>query len=275
MSDPVWYYAEGERQKGPVSAEELKRFVELGRVKPTDLVWQPGMDDWVAAKTIRGLVPEGMQSEASASSGSATIDGGFENDDAIFTRRRRRRSGPAFSFEILNQWGGRYARFCVLLGLLTVVVGRGCDSFGEKYAKRQQVLVELAKANTDKSYRQRRSEIQSRIDELQRKPVATALDQQSMVKFQEQLLKADREFAEQQSLLTRTTWLDLDNKSRSASSEHVAWQPFYELITVFGSIVLAYGLLCVAFTGEPIERWGCWILLGVLLASLFLWRSVL
>ncbi len=273
MSDPVWYYAEGERQKGPVSADELKRFVELGRVKPTDLVWQPGMDDWVAAKTIRGLVPDELQNDAATQASSETIDAGFEDDEAILTRRRRRRSGSGFSFEIVNQWGGRYSRLIVLLGLLLVVVGRGCDSFGVKYAKRQQVLVELARANSDTSFRQRKSEIQSRIDALQRRSSATALDQQSLATYRDQLLKADREFAEQQSLLARTTWLDLENKSQFASSEHVAWQPLYEVIAVLGSAVLAYGLLCVAFTGEATERWGCWILLGVLLASLVLWRT--
>ncbi len=273
MSDPVWYYAEGERQKGPVSADELKRFVELGRVKPTDLVWQPGMDDWVAAKTIRGLVPDELQNDAATQASSETIDAGFEDDEAILTRRRRRRSGSGFSFEIVNQWGGRYARLIVLLGLLLVVVGRGCDSFGVKYAKRQQVLVELARANSDTSFRQRKSEIQSRIDALQRRSSATALDQQSLATYRDQLLKADREFAEQQSLLARTTWLDLENKAQFASSEHVAWQPLYEVIAVLGSAVLAYGLLCVAFTGEATERWGCWILLGVLLASLVLWRT--
>lgn len=57
-----WYYSvDGDRQ-GPVSAQELKKLVEDGTVKPADLVWKDGMGDWVAAKTIKGLFPAGASS---------------------------------------------------------------------------------------------------------------------------------------------------------------------------------------------------------------------
>lgn len=44
MSD--WYYAEGERQHGPVASEELAARFRDGRLAPGALVWREGMDGW-------------------------------------------------------------------------------------------------------------------------------------------------------------------------------------------------------------------------------------
>jgi hypothetical protein len=50
-----WYYAQGDRQVGPVSAKELKQAAADGAVQPTTLVWTEGMKDWKEARSIKGL----------------------------------------------------------------------------------------------------------------------------------------------------------------------------------------------------------------------------
>ncbi|WP_162136246.1 GYF domain-containing protein [Zavarzinella formosa] len=66
-----WYYSvEGDRQ-GPVSAQELKKLVEAGTLKATDLVWKDGMADWVPAKTIKGLFAAGASSAGTPAPASA------------------------------------------------------------------------------------------------------------------------------------------------------------------------------------------------------------
>lgn len=50
-----WYcYIDGNKY-GPVSFEDVQRWVTEGRVKPTDSVWSEGMGNWVPANSIPGL----------------------------------------------------------------------------------------------------------------------------------------------------------------------------------------------------------------------------
>lgn len=50
-----WYYTDGERKVGPVSAKELKQAAVDGILQPTTLVWSEGMKGWKEARTIKGL----------------------------------------------------------------------------------------------------------------------------------------------------------------------------------------------------------------------------
>jgi hypothetical protein len=52
-----WFYSDGETRHGPVTEEALRRLVAEGRLRPTDLVWQDGMPDWVETRTIPALFP--------------------------------------------------------------------------------------------------------------------------------------------------------------------------------------------------------------------------
>lgn len=64
MSAHDWFYAQGGQQMGPISAVELKQLVDAGKVRPDDLVWQEGMKQWAAAKTVKGLFPKGAPAAA-------------------------------------------------------------------------------------------------------------------------------------------------------------------------------------------------------------------
>ncbi len=50
-----WHYGQGEEQRGPVPLEELKQLVASGQVKPTDMVWNEDMPDWLPAKDVEEL----------------------------------------------------------------------------------------------------------------------------------------------------------------------------------------------------------------------------
>lgn len=54
-----WYYAENEKQQGPVEFEQLAALVQEGRLKPEDLVWTASMgDQWAKAGSVPGLFNE-------------------------------------------------------------------------------------------------------------------------------------------------------------------------------------------------------------------------
>ena len=47
-SDVVWYISREGQQFGPLSADEFANLEDQSRLRPTDQVWQTGMDGWIA-----------------------------------------------------------------------------------------------------------------------------------------------------------------------------------------------------------------------------------
>ncbi|MFH1922177.1 MAG: DUF4339 domain-containing protein [Planctomycetota bacterium] len=96
MAPLQWYYAKNNEQHGPVSATELKQLAAGGELKPSDLVWHEGMDEWAPARKIKGLFQEDVPAppkpverppKPPATGGSPSA---FENSEAAFERSRRR-----------------------------------------------------------------------------------------------------------------------------------------------------------------------------------------
>ena len=50
-----WHYTQNNERKGPVSFGKLKALAAGGWLTPDDLVWRPGMTDWVPARDAEGL----------------------------------------------------------------------------------------------------------------------------------------------------------------------------------------------------------------------------
>jgi len=47
-NDAVWYISRDGQQFGPFSADDFAGFLERRQLRPTDQVWQAGMDAWIA-----------------------------------------------------------------------------------------------------------------------------------------------------------------------------------------------------------------------------------
>jgi GYF domain 2 len=52
-----WYIAREGKQYGPLNDAELRMFIAGGHLRPTDLVWRPGMADWRQANSVFSLKP--------------------------------------------------------------------------------------------------------------------------------------------------------------------------------------------------------------------------
>src|SRR5438045_5435484 len=70
MSPPAaqtqWYLARDGQQFGPLSDTELAKFVELGHLQPTDLLWREGFPDWRPAMLVFPPRKPAMQRPAPA-----------------------------------------------------------------------------------------------------------------------------------------------------------------------------------------------------------------
>jgi hypothetical protein len=64
-SQHQWYLAREGQQYGPLTDPELAKFVELGHLQPTDLLWREGFPDWRPALAVFPP-PAGGRKEASA-----------------------------------------------------------------------------------------------------------------------------------------------------------------------------------------------------------------
>ena len=53
-----WHYSVGGNRLGPVASSELKSLAESGQLSPTDLIWKEGLQNWVAASSVKGLFPK-------------------------------------------------------------------------------------------------------------------------------------------------------------------------------------------------------------------------
>ena len=59
ISSVEWFYAQvGRGQQGPVSFEELKRFVADRQLKELDLVWNKDLPDWIPVRDVDGLLSQ-------------------------------------------------------------------------------------------------------------------------------------------------------------------------------------------------------------------------
>ena len=71
-SQHQWYLARDGQQYGPLSDPELAKFVELGHLQPTDLLWREGFPDWRPALVVfppsagGGAGPAGRKDAAAA-----------------------------------------------------------------------------------------------------------------------------------------------------------------------------------------------------------------
>jgi len=50
-----WLYAVDGTQYGPVTRDDVQRFLAEGRLRPTDAVWTEGMAQWIEARYVRAL----------------------------------------------------------------------------------------------------------------------------------------------------------------------------------------------------------------------------
>src|ERR1019366_6235442 len=95
-----WFYTTNKQQMGPVSWMELHELAQVGILKPRDLVWSEGMDEWIQASAKKGLFADGEASARQSSYAEAKPPGRRirrqqededDDDDERDTRKQSRR----------------------------------------------------------------------------------------------------------------------------------------------------------------------------------------
>jgi len=171
----------------------------------------------------------------------------------------------------------------LMVGLLLVLLARGCDTVGRRSVQRSSAKLELAKSAFDDEYQGKQISLQQdlaladeEIAQIQKKTERSDADnarieqlREVRSKTQEKLSDLREEQQKKRQALEWTTWLTLQIAARDAQVENQLSAYWREMLFVFGSIVLAFGLLVVSWSAEGAERWICLMMLAIITFSLY------
>jgi hypothetical protein len=322
MAEAIWYYAVDDQEHGPITSAQLKSLAEAGKLKPDDLVWREGLDDWKPAREVSGLFAAGQKTTPrttepappppSAASPitapapspapspaaspaekpaavpkleSVGLDASMPSPgprrptdgtpNAFSPASQPRPAAPSPSSPMLMSLlqplaFGRYAgQPLMLVGLVLVLLAKGCDSVGNRYVQQLEAKLQLRQNEFQDKCDADRRKIQRQIEALREAGTDTEGEQAELSGLNEQLRVLEDQIENDREKLTVGEWQDLKKKGRDASAGTKVWGYYREAIFVFGTILLTIGLLAVGFTGEGAQRWICLIMLAIITFSLY------
>jgi hypothetical protein len=146
VSQVQWYLARDGQQYGPLSEPELAKFIELGHLQPTDLLWRDGFPDWRPAMVVfppqrpaprpaSAPVPPAHQQPARQAGPRSASEGGaaFQHRDAVAAASKAQGRQPARygeeEEEDLEARGGGLKKVMVTLVVLALLGAAGWFAF--------------------------------------------------------------------------------------------------------------------------------------------------
>lgn len=91
-SEAQWYIARDGKQHGPLTDVEMRTFVAHSYLRPSDLLWRPGMNDWLPAPSI---FPALFQSQPAPGPGPAASTAGHQAATQAAQQAAARAAGAA------------------------------------------------------------------------------------------------------------------------------------------------------------------------------------
>ncbi len=111
-----WHCLIGGQKYGPVSEEDLRAWIRQGRIRPADMVWADGMDEWTAAGSVPGLFDVAGPPSVQVSGVKVSPSGGTGGQTPNWELNAQAR-------EVLRGRWGLAIGFCVLFYLVNIGVG--------------------------------------------------------------------------------------------------------------------------------------------------------
>lgn len=284
MTEAIWYFADGDEERGPVTEAQIRTLIGTGNLKPDDLVWKEGMDDWAPAEEIPGLFdkqPPAPPLETPTSDTATDEEPAQDERPALEpstpTIRRPRLPMPSLDlskpievFQVASFLG----QPLFLVGLLLVLLSRGCDSLGHRQVARVAAKARVAEAQFQDRWDRERDDINSRRKALADKPNQTAEDRRDMDALDEELQQLNRDKQEQLEELRQGEWRTLTAAARDAEANNDMWGFWREGFFWLGTFVFVLGLAVIGFTEKRTERrWICLIILAIVVYAVYAGRG--
>jgi hypothetical protein len=156
----------------------------------------------------------------------------------------------------------------LLIGIVLVVLARGCDSLGNRNVARQQARVQIAVQDFDEEWAEREQEIQEEIDELLKGDLKPE-EQEQLNKLRERQRKLATEKAENRVERERDDWRELRFAASTAIARNTASAYWREFVFLIGALTLSVGVVLLAMWGSGAERWLGLVILAIIVFGLF------
>jgi hypothetical protein len=264
MSDPVWYYARGETRKGALSTAQMKALAAAGKIRPDDLVWKEGLENWLPAGEIPELFPveagkvkeRGKGTEAGEAEGATT---GVSSAvgwklPSLHTATERSRLRLA-------------SRVVVVSSLLILLTARGCDELGRRYVARLQARPMAA----EQAFRIGFDEQEKKLgDQLAARRSSPAAGQGATVEsLQRQITELQQKRDAEESRLRQSAWKEWTTAAELAEAENTMWAFWRGLAFLLATLTLTGGLIALAYASDGPERWVCLVALAIQIHGLY------
>lgn len=276
MADSIWYYARGESEQGPISSAQIKALAATGALRRDDLVWKEGMENWLPASDVDELFPQNKKKGKESETKTApTPKGNKEDKENGAPTPRRAEARPSLPPDLdMTQVIRSVGRGLVVLGVLIVLMSRGCDSLGVRKVARSQALAEFAESDFQRRWDREKSSLEAEQQSLREQSNLNTAEQQRLNNLAGEIAKLDREKLDEQRDLRQGKWADYKIAAEDSESNNRMWGYWRQLGLLFGTMVLAVGLLFVTPTTDGPERWICLVMLTVILYSVYASNSV-
>jgi hypothetical protein len=156
----------------------------------------------------------------------------------------------------------------VLVGIVLVVLARGCDSLGNRNVARQNARVQLAVQEFDEEWAEKEQDLQGKIDTLLKGDLKPE-EQEKVSKLREEQRKLATDKATERAQRERDDWRELRFAAATASARNATWAYWREGIFLIGALALSIGVVLLAMWGAGPERWVGLVILAIIVFGLF------
>ena len=158
----------------------------------------------------------------------------------------------------------------VAIGLVLVLLSKGCDAISRRGVERAEALTLLAAEQFDDAAKTKELAIQREIDEITARGDVKPDEQKKIDELKKRRTEVAASSAKDRKAKQANEWRDLEIAAHTASTYHKINGYWREAFFVFASIVLSLGLLVVSWGAEGAERWVTLMMLAIITYSLFI-----
>lgn len=266
MSDPVWYYARGNVEQGPITAAQIQALAATGSLRKDDLVWKEGMGDWVPAGGIEELFPQNNKRRQETTPDEAPPKKDVFRQMPPPTNRR----ATADAEPLLRT----ATRLLVAGSFLLVLLSRGCDGLATRNVARLKGIAAATEARFEAGWAAKMSDLEAEQHTLTNKENLAAEERQRLTAVNDELTTLTAERDSERQRLRASDWQEHSLRADTEEADQMAWSFWWQVVFLFGTVALSVGLFGVAMSADGPERWVSLALLGVILYSIYTGSSV-
>jgi len=155
------------------------------------------------------------------------------------------------------------------LGLVSVILSRGCDVVAVRAVDSANSRVKLEQLVFDEKWDKQENDLERKLEAIRQKEKLEPEDSKEFTNLSEQLSKLRKDRSRAAEVFRQTTLRDLQFAATQATYSHAIGSYWRAVLFVLGSLLVAVGLIVTSATAEGAERWVCLAALVILMFSLY------